>query len=97
MWKSSVLKKPPEIGGKAIEEMLQQILNAQSDGIDGMSGATVTSNAVREALRSALNQAKGISSNELSMTDGTYSAAAASYAEINGLATTGSTDNGGDD
>lgn len=83
-------EETPEIGGKAIEEMLQQILNAQSDEIDGMSGATVTSNAVREALRSALNQAKGISSNELSMTDGTYSAAAASYAEINGLATTGS-------
>lgn len=78
------------IGSKAVEEMKQQILDAQGDEVDGVSGATVTSNAIREALKAAINQAKGISLEEVKLNDGEYTSQASSYAEINGLATTGS-------
>ena len=49
-----------EIGGKAAQEMVTQILNGQTVEVDGISGATVTGNAVRKAAAQCVAQAKGI-------------------------------------
>ena len=49
-----------DYGQAAKDELIQQIMDAQSAEIDGVSGATVTSNAVKECLTSCIAQAKGI-------------------------------------
>lgn len=44
----------PEIGGTAMTELEEAILAAQGlDGVDAVSGATVTSNGVFEAIKAA--------------------------------------------
>lgn len=45
------------IGGAALPELAQAILDAQSPDIDGVAGATVTSTAVMAAAKDALTQA----------------------------------------
>ncbi|MBQ6609061.1 MAG: FMN-binding protein, partial [Oscillospiraceae bacterium] len=47
----------PEIGGAATEELTSQVMAAQGAAIDGVSGATLTSNAVSTAVADALAQA----------------------------------------
>ena len=47
----------PEIGGAALETLGQQILAKQNSDLDGVSGASVTSGAAREATAAALAQA----------------------------------------
>ena len=49
----------PELGGAAAEMLQGSILAAQSIGVDGMSGATITSDAVKQAVEKALEQARG--------------------------------------
>ena len=49
-------------GKDAADTLIQQVLNTQSSEIDGVSGSTVTSNAVRKAAENCINQAKGIAS-----------------------------------
>lgn len=85
-------EETPTVGGAALEELTNQVKEAGSKEIDGVTGATLTSNAVKEAVASALSEAKGESEEvgALEMTDGTYTATTTSYAEANGLATTGS-------
>lgn len=74
---SSVVAKgdseTPEIGGKAIEELnngaLQSLVGMEVstidvDSVDGVSGATFSSNAVKNALKTALNEALGVQSSE---------------------------------
>ena len=46
-------------GAAAAEELKNQLLNAGSDEIDGVSGSTVTSDAVKKAAKSCFAQAKG--------------------------------------
>ena len=41
------------------EEMVKKILDAQSSEVDGHSGATITSQAIKKAAESCINQAKG--------------------------------------
>ena len=62
-----------EIGGKAIEEFNngslkafegQEVASVDADSIDAISGATVSSGAVKAALKSALNEAQGITATE---------------------------------
>ena len=48
----------PGLGGAAVEELPAQIMAAQSANIDGRTGATITSDAIKEALSAALAQAK---------------------------------------
>lgn len=48
----------PDIGGKAIQTLPETIKKANSDQFDGVSGATVTSGAVKKAVGDALAQAK---------------------------------------
>ena len=47
----------PALGGKVLEEMPAKILDAQSTDVDGMTGATVTTDAVKAAVNDALAQA----------------------------------------
>ena len=49
----------PDVGGAAIPILVSQILQRQSADVDVVSGATFTSNAVREAAAAALAQAGG--------------------------------------
>lgn len=80
------------VGGAALEELAEQIKTAQSAEIDGVSGATVTSTAAKEAATKAIAKAKGEEESvatELNLTDGTYTATTTSYAEQYGLATAG--------
>ena len=67
------------IGEKAIEEMAAAMKEAGSIEVDGMSGATITSNAIAAAAQSALNQAMGVAPSKTALTDGTYTATAVSY------------------
>jgi uncharacterized protein with FMN-binding domain len=46
-----------EINGFALPKLRQQVLRAQSARIDGVSGATVTSDGYRESLQAALDAA----------------------------------------
>ncbi len=48
------------IGKAAADTLAEQILTAQSQNIDGVSGATRTADAVRQACESCIAQAKGI-------------------------------------
>lgn len=47
----------PAIGGAALEPLQQQVMAAQSAEIDGVSGATMTSGATKDAVAKALAQA----------------------------------------
>ena len=50
----------PNLGGEAAVQLRDVILNQQSVEIDGVSGATLTSNAIKTAANSCIQQAKGI-------------------------------------
>ena len=73
----------PEIGGAAIEALGPAILEAQSAEVDSVSGATVTSEAVRKAAADAIAQAQsgGEASGSvgLAFTPGTYTGTAEGY------------------
>ncbi len=69
------------IGAAALEPLQEAILAAQSDEIDGVSGATITSDAVKKAAAAAIAQAKGEAEAgaELAFTAGTYTGTADGY------------------
>lgn len=68
------------IGGAASEELQKQIMDKQSSDIDGVSGATETTNAVKAALDDAIAQASGTESKEkTALKDGTYTETAAGF------------------
>ena len=75
----------PGIGAEIGDEIVQQILDAQGADIEGVSGATVTSDAVRAAVEAALAAAEGGAAAdaqagaELTFTPGTYTATADGY------------------
>lgn len=48
----------PTIGGEAIKSLPETIKKANSDNFDGVSGATVTSDAVKKAVGECLTEAK---------------------------------------
>ncbi|MCC8066542.1 MAG: FAD-dependent oxidoreductase [Clostridiales bacterium] len=52
-------EETPSIGGVAVKEMPQMILDAQSADVDAIASATVTSTAIIEALEDCLAQASG--------------------------------------
>ena len=49
----------PDLGGKAAETLKEAIMNAQSNDVDAVTGSTVTSNAIKEAVADCINQAGG--------------------------------------
>ncbi|MBQ1491572.1 MAG: FAD-dependent oxidoreductase [Blautia sp.] len=54
-----VSEETPEIGGLHGEELAAQVLAAQDSAIDGVAGASITSDAVRLAAAACIAQAKG--------------------------------------
>lgn len=62
------------VGSRAIEELPQAIVAAGSTQVDGVSGATITSDAIKKAVDQAVNAALGIEAEvvEANMTPGTY-------------------------
>ena len=48
-------KETPEVGGKALETLAEQVVEAGGSEIDGVSGATFTSDGVKAAVENALN------------------------------------------
>ena len=49
----------PEVGGAALDTLAESIKTAGSAEIDGVAGATITSDAVKTAAADALAQAQG--------------------------------------
>jgi fumarate reductase flavoprotein subunit len=50
-------REDPVIGGEAMAELLELVLDYQSAGLDAVSGATETSAGFLEAVEDALNRA----------------------------------------
>ena len=57
--KIDVSGETPEIGGAIGEQMEKAILEAQSADVDAVSGATVTSDAIKTAVADCISQASG--------------------------------------
>jgi uncharacterized protein with FMN-binding domain len=57
-----VSQETAEIGGVAADTLIEQCLAAQSSDIDGVSGATLTTNAVKSCLNDCIAQASGTAS-----------------------------------
>lgn len=55
-----VSNETPGIGQAAVEDLKKQLLENQVAEIDGVSGATITTKAVRQAAASCIAQAKGL-------------------------------------
>ena len=49
----------PDIGGKIGDEMREKILAAQTCNVDGVSGATITADAIKTAAAGCISQASG--------------------------------------
>ena len=76
-------KETAGIGGAAIEKYNTSLIGvSDADAVDTVSGATITSTAVKEALAKAFAQAKGEAAQntaELAFTAGTYTGSASGY------------------
>ncbi len=69
----------PEIGGAAAQTLADQFLEAQSAEIDGVAGATETTEAAKRAMQQALDAASGTEAEAAELTDGVYTAKASSF------------------
>lgn len=67
------------IGGAALDTLKEQVIAAQSADIDGVSGATVTSNAVKNAVADCIAQATGKTAEPASVADGVYTGTAQGF------------------
>ena len=65
----------PDVGGAALEPLADQLVTTGNADIDGVAGATFTSNAVKEAAAAALAQMGDAEATEAAaLTDGEYTA-----------------------
>lgn len=85
-------KETEGIGSKAIEQLPAAIVTAQSTDVDVVSGATISSQAVIEAAKAALDMAAGhapaVTAASINMTPGTYEAEANGHSSMIGVAVT---------
>lgn len=83
-------KETSGIGSNAVDKLPAAILEAQSADVDGVSGATMTSNAIKKAAADCFAQASGEEKTvaEVSMKDGRYVAYAESFNVGDGLTVT---------
>ncbi len=71
----------PSIGGAALEALTEKILAANSADVDGITGATFTSNAALSAVKEAIAQHRGETvTYEIPDVTGTFTSSAAGYA-----------------
>ena len=66
----------PTIGGAAAETLKAALLEKQSTEVDGVAGATVTSDAVKAAVQKCLDEAAGVAAWDGTYTAGTYTGVA---------------------
>ena len=52
-------EETPSIGQAAKDAIIEQLMNAQGTDIDGVSSATITTNAAKSCLEQCIAQAKG--------------------------------------
>jgi fumarate reductase flavoprotein subunit len=64
----------PDIGGKAVAQMPAQYIDAGSLDVDGVSGATVTTTAIKSAATMAYAEATGAATSIVKMKPGSYTA-----------------------
>lgn len=69
----------PGVGAAALEPLQAQLIEAGSADIDGVTGASVTSGAVRDAAAAALAQAGGGTAEAAALADGEYTAEAIGF------------------
>jgi len=70
----------PGIGTNAIEQLPAKIVEANSADVDGIAGATVTSNAIKAAVKEALAAASGETvESVIAFTPGTYTSLVRGY------------------
>ncbi len=50
-------KEMPDLGGKAIDELPDEMVKGQTYEVDAVSGATITSNGIKDAVARCLEQA----------------------------------------
>lgn len=50
-------KETPDLGGKAIDELPDEMIKGQTYEVDAVSGATITSNGIKDAVARCLEQA----------------------------------------
>ena len=74
-------EETPGIGGLAVDQMGAMLIEANSAEIDGIAGATYTSDAIRTAAAQALASAKGESVAEVHMKPGVYTGEAWGYSD----------------
>ncbi|MDO5134076.1 MAG: FMN-binding protein, partial [Eubacteriales bacterium] len=60
------------VGQAAIPTLTQQVLDAGSAEIDGVSGASITSQAVRDAVTAVISEKNGVTADAIAYTPGTY-------------------------
>lgn len=66
-------EETPAVGGAALETLVASALDTQSAEFDAVAGATITSDAFKKALNSAIAQASGAEAEgTASVKDGTY-------------------------
>ena len=53
-------KETKGLGDVALEKLIPAVMQAQSADVDAVAGATITSNAMLQAVASCINQAKGV-------------------------------------
>ncbi len=78
-------KETPAIGGAALPKLQEQVLSAGSAAIDGVAGATMTTNGVKAAVADALAQAKGTGAAQVKMAPGKYTGYAESFHAHDGI------------
>ena len=64
-------KETKGLGDVALEKLIPAIMEAQSAEVDAVAGATITSNAMLQALASCINQAKGVAEETVVETEAT--------------------------
>ena len=83
---ADVSNETDAIGGAAKDEIIKQIIDKQSTDIDGVAGATITTNAIVKAVDKALAKARGEEVLEKAVVaDGTYTAKRRSLGVVNEL------------
>ena len=73
---ADVSNETESIGQAAKDDIVNEIIEKQSTEIDGVSGATITTNAIKSAVKQALSEASltdsSASSFDAKVADGTY-------------------------
>ena len=71
----------PSVGGRALEQLPDAIIAANSAAVDSVSGATITSTAILSATRTALQEASAQQETASAMKPGKYAGIGSGYSD----------------